>query len=59
MLHRDQAHPRGHLAGLLWPDSTETQARTDLHHLLHTLRCTVPGVEQVLEITPDRTLAEA
>ncbi|GAA2536055.1 MULTISPECIES: ATP-binding protein [Streptomyces] len=55
-LHRDEPHPRGRLAGLLWPESSEAQARTNLRHLLHTLRGAVPDVDHVLEITA-RTVA--
>jgi len=42
VLHRDAPQPRQHLAFLLWPDSTETQARTNLRHLIHELRQAVP-----------------
>ncbi|MCT7356984.1 bacterial transcriptional activator domain-containing protein, partial [Streptomyces sp. 15-116A] len=55
-MRRGEEHPRRRLAGVLWPESGEAQARTNLRHLLHTLRCAVPGIEQVLEITP-RTVA--
>ncbi len=55
LLHRHVAVLRAQLAFLLWPDSSETQARTNLRHLLHTLRRSVPPVEQLLEVTP-RTL---
>ena len=34
--------PRQRLAFLLWPDSTEAQARTNLRHVLHTLRRALP-----------------
>src|SRR5574341_343449 len=36
LLHREAPQPRQRLAFLLWPDSTEPQARTNLRHLLHT-----------------------
>ena len=36
--------------------STEAQARTNLRHLLHTLRRALPGLDRCLEVTP-RTLA--
>ena len=36
LLHRDAPQPRQRLAFLLWPDSSEPQARTNLRHLLHT-----------------------
>ncbi|CAL9619281.1 hypothetical protein SUDANB176_05807 [Streptomyces sp. enrichment culture] len=56
VLHRDEPQPRGRLAGLLWPESSEAQARTNLRHLLHTLRGAVPDVDRVLEVTA-RTVA--
>jgi DNA-binding SARP family transcriptional activator len=40
---------------MLWPDSTEGQARTNLRNVLHTLRRASPEVERMLEVTP-RTL---
>ena len=38
VLHRDAPQPRAHLAFLLWPDSAESQARTNLRTLLHRVR---------------------
>ena len=35
LLHREAPQPRQRLAFLLWPDSSEPQARTNLRHLLH------------------------
>src|SRR3954451_19285292 len=55
LLHRDAAQPRQRLAFLLWPDSSEAQARTNLRHVLHTLRRALPDAERFLEVTP-RTL---
>ncbi|MGH2532664.1 MAG: ATP-binding protein [Thermomicrobiales bacterium] len=55
LLHPDAPRSRQHLAFLLWPDSTESQARTNLRHLLHTLRRALPDPDRFLEITP-RTL---
>ena len=55
VLHRDQPHARRQLAFLLWPDSTEEQALTNLRHLIHTLRRTIPELDALIEITP-RTL---
>jgi DNA-binding SARP family transcriptional activator len=51
LLHRDGAQPRQHVAFLLWPDSTETQALTNLRHVLHTLRRTFPELDRHLEVT--------
>lgn len=55
LLHRDAAQPRQRVAFQLWPDSTEAQARTNLRHVLHTLRGRLPDAGRYLEITP-RTL---
>lgn len=55
LLHRDAPQPRQHLAFLLWPDSTEAQARTNLRHVLHRLRHTLPDADRYLEVT-SRTL---
>ncbi|QJY48168.1 ATP-binding protein [Pseudonocardia broussonetiae] len=51
LLHRGTATPRQHLAFVLWPDSTEAQARTNLRHLLHTLRHRLPDADRYLEVT--------
>ena len=37
LVHRDAPQPRQRLAFLLWPDSSEPQARTNLRHVLHFL----------------------
>jgi DNA-binding SARP family transcriptional activator len=55
LLHRDAPQPRQRLAFLLWPDSSEPQARTNLRHLLHNLRRALPDPDRFLEVTP-RTL---
>ncbi len=55
LLHRDVPQPRQHLAFLLWPDSTEPQARTNLRHVLHNLRRALPDPDRFLAVTP-RTL---
>lgn|SRR5215210_3788698 len=55
LLHREAPQPRQCLAFLLWPDSTEQQARTNLRHVLHNLRHALPYPERFLEVTP-RTL---
>lgn len=51
LVHGPAPLPRERLAFLLWPDSTEGQARTNLRHLLHTLRRASPEVDEYLEIT--------
>jgi hypothetical protein len=55
VLHRDAPQPRARIAGLLWPDSSEAQAPTNLRHVLHTLRHSLPESDRHLETTP-RTL---
>jgi DNA-binding SARP family transcriptional activator len=55
LLNRDAPQPRQRIAFLLWPDSTEAQARTNLRHLLHTLRRELPDADRLLEVT-QRTL---
>src|SRR5262245_15196060 len=55
LLHRDAAQPRQRLAFRLWPDSTEPQALTNLRHVLHGLRHTLPDADRFLDVTP-RTL---
>lgn len=55
LLHADAPQSRQRLAFLLWPDSTESQARTNLRHVLHTLRRALPDTDRFLEVTP-RTL---
>src|SRR5262245_45036697 len=42
VLHRDAPQPRQRLAFLLWPESSESQARTNLRQLLHHLRRALP-----------------
>ena len=44
--------PRQRLAFLLWPDSTEAQARTNLRKVLHTLRRALPDADRFIEVTP-------
>ncbi|MBL7260046.1 ATP-binding protein [Paractinoplanes lichenicola] len=40
------------LASALWPGSSERQARTNLRHVLHTLRASVPELDKHLHATP-------
>lgn len=46
LFHREAAQPRQRLAFLLWPDSTEPQARTNLRHVLHNLRRALPNADR-------------
>ena len=55
LLRRQAPQPRERIAFLLWPDSNERQARTNLRHVLHNLRRSLPDADRFLEITP-RTL---
>jgi len=55
LLNWEAPQPRQRLAFLLWPDSTERQARTNLRHVLHNLRRALPDHERYLDIT-SRTL---
>jgi DNA-binding SARP family transcriptional activator len=50
LLHRDAAQPRQRLAFLLWPDSTEPQARTNLRHVLHKLRRALPDADRFVDV---------
>ena len=55
VLHGDVAQSREYLAFLLWPESGESQARTNLRQLIHNLRRALP-VECSLLITDNRTV---
>src|ERR1019366_9050931 len=48
-LHSDAPQSREQLAGLLWPESNEGQARTNLRQLLHHLRRALPAGCHLLE----------
>ncbi len=49
VLRRDPQH-RSRLAFLLWPDSDERQARTNLRKLLHEFRHSLPDSDEFVEI---------
>ncbi len=51
ILHGGAAQPREHLAFLLWPASSESQARTNLRQLIHHLKRALPVESNVLETT--------
>ena len=55
LLHRDVPQPRQRLAFLLWPDSAEGQAHTNLRKVLHNLRRALPDPDHLIEAGP-RTL---
>ena len=48
LLHGKSAVSRQHLAFSLWPDSSDSQARTNLRNLFHTLRNTLPDADSYL-----------
>ena len=48
VLHASAPQSRTHLAYLLWPDSTESQAHTNLRHLVHRLRRAIPDADAFL-----------
>lgn len=50
ILHRQAPQPRQRLAFLLWPDSTESQARTNLRRELHHLRRDLPEADRHLRV---------
>jgi DNA-binding SARP family transcriptional activator/predicted ATPase len=49
ILHGDMPQPRERLAFLLWPASSESQARTNLRQLLHHLKRALPAECNLLE----------
>jgi DNA-binding SARP family transcriptional activator len=49
LLHRDVPQPRQRVAFLLWPDSTERQAHTNLRKVLHTLRHALPDPDRWID----------
>lgn len=55
LVHRDAPQPRQRLAFLLWPESTEPQARTNLRQVLHNLRRALPDADRLIDVGP-RTL---
>jgi len=48
LLHRRAPQSRQHIAFLLWPDSSESQARSNLRNLLHGLRQALPEPDTFL-----------
>ena len=55
LLHGDAPQQRRHIAFTLWPDSSESQARTNLRHVLHNLRRALPEADRFIDAGP-RTL---
>jgi len=52
LLNRQTPQLREQIAFLLWPDSLESQARTNLRHVLHHLRRALPDADRFIAITP-------
>lgn len=52
VLHAGVPCERRRLAFEFWPDSSESQARTNLRNLLHTLRQAHPSIDASLHVTP-------
>lgn len=50
LLHRAAPQMRRYAAFVLWPDSAEAQARSNLRNLLYFLRAVLPSAEQFLSI---------
>lgn len=50
LLHRNSPQPRQLLSYTFWPDSTESQARTNLRQLLHHLQRILPVAAHYLQI---------
>lgn len=55
VLHGDAPQSREHLASRLWPESNDSQARTNLRQLLHHLRRALP-IECSLLVTDNQTV---
>ncbi|MBE9066201.1 AAA family ATPase [Leptolyngbya cf. ectocarpi LEGE 11479] len=51
ILHRHAPQSRHRIAAHLWPDSLDSQARTNLRKELHYLRQTYPTIEHLIVIT--------
>src|SRR5260370_9670366 len=54
VLHHTAPQSRSHLAYLLWPDSTESQAHTNLRNVIHKLRQTLPDADTFLQAQRQR-----
>ncbi len=50
LLHSGVPQSRTHLAFMFWPDSTESQAHTNLRNVMHKLRQAVPNADAFLLI---------
>lgn len=50
LLHSGVPQSRTHLAFMFWPDSTESQAHTNLRNIMHKLRQAVPNADAFFHI---------
>lgn len=50
LLHRHAPQPRRLISFLFWPESDETQARTNLRKLIYDLKHTLPNSERYLDL---------
>ena len=50
-MHHTAPQPRSHLAYLMWPESTDAQALTNLRNAIHRLRHTLPSADSFLRVT--------
>ncbi len=48
ILHRESPISRQQLAAIIWPESSETQARTNLRNLIHQLRHAIPFIDDFI-----------
>lgn len=55
VLHQNAPQSRSQLAFLLWPDTTDSQAHTNLRNLLFKLRKVLPSVDLLLLSTISTT----
>ncbi len=53
MIHAESRLPRQRIAGLLWPESTDAQALTNLRRELHQLRQVLPGEASLVVTSAD------
>ena len=52
LLHREAPQSRAHIAYAFWPDSSDSQARTNLRRELFQMRRALPQVEPYLRSEP-------
>ncbi|HEV2775839.1 MAG TPA: AAA family ATPase [Solirubrobacteraceae bacterium] len=50
LVHREAPQPRERVASAFWPDSQESQSRTNLRQALHLLRRALPDADRYLEV---------